>query len=95
VSPKQAHKFVQEVVHRFEIVVAEGIEDPNACAELAALGISHVQGFGIARPAPELRSEASVAALTRRTEGGAPRGRLPSAGIGMTADDEPSGWSSR
>lgn len=95
VSQEVARRFIGEVTRDFAIVVAEGIEDPNACEELAALGVSHVQGFGIARPAPELRSEASVAALTRRTEGLASRGRLSSAGIGMTADDKPTGWSSR
>ena len=95
ISRAVARNFIEQVTDRFAIVVAEGIEDPSACEELAALGVSHVQGFGIARPAPELRSEASVAALTRRTEGLASRGRLSSAGIGMTADDKPTGWSSR
>ncbi len=90
-----AQRFLEEVIDRFPIVVAEGIEDPSACEELAALGVSHVQGFGIARPAPELRSEASVAALRRRTEGMAPHRHLASGGIGMTGDDEPTGWSSR
>lgn len=95
ISRAVARNFIEQVTDRFAIVVAEGIEDPSACEELAALGVSHVQGFGIARPAPELRSEASVAALTRRTEGMAPRRALASGGIGMTADDEPTGWSSR
>ncbi len=89
-SQAAARSFVIEVVERFELVVAEGIEDPNACEALAALGVSHVQGFGIARPAPELRSVMSVAALSRRTGIQAPHGRGLPAGIGMTADDRPS-----
>ncbi len=94
-SRQEARAFFLEVVERFKLVVAEGIEDPNACEELTALGVSHVQGFGIARPAPELRSVMSVAALTRRTGSLSPQGRRLPAGIGMTADDEPNGWPSR
>lgn len=87
IEQKVALEFVHEVTQRFELVVAEGIEDPSACEELAALGVSHVQGFGIARPAPELRSDDDVVALRRKTEGVAPFGRPPSSGIGMTSDD--------
>ncbi len=95
ISREDARHFLGEVTARYEIVVAEGIEDPNACEELAALGVSHVQGFGIARPAPELRSEAGVAALARRTEVLVPGRSQPSGGIGMTVDEKPSGLSSR
>lgn len=88
VSRATARRFVLEATARFEVVVAEGIEDPNACEELAALGVSHVQGFGIAKPAPELRSEVSVEALTAIPERVASVGvnATRSSGIGMTAD---------
>ena len=46
--------FVRAVCERFPIVVAEGIEDASVCEALAALGVTHVQGFGIARPRTEL-----------------------------------------
>lgn len=95
ISQETARRFIAEVTARYPIVVAEGIEDPIACEELAALGVSHVQGFGIARPAPELRSEASVAALARRTEVLAPGRSQPSAGIGMIVDEKLNGLSSR
>lgn len=84
-----ARKFLSEVTQRFSLVVAEGIEDPNACEELAALGVSHVQGFGIARPEPELRSEHDVAALRRNTEGAVPLGHPRSTGIGMSTGGKP------
>ena len=46
--------FVRAASERFSIVVAEGIEDAAVCETLAALGVTHVQGFGIARPRSEL-----------------------------------------
>lgn len=49
-------RFVREATERFPIVVAEGIEDAAMCEALAELGVSHVQGFGIARPGPLLGS---------------------------------------
>lgn len=90
VGREAARHFVREATARFEIVVAEGIEEPNACEELAALGVSHVQGFGIAKPAPELRSEVSAEALASIPERGARVGTnaTRSGGIGMTADAE-------
>ncbi|NLG09185.1 MAG: EAL domain-containing protein [Deinococcales bacterium] len=81
-SRDKARRFVTEVTERFAVVVAEGIEDPNACEELAALGVSHVQGFGIARPAPELRSEASVNALAPAPE------RIPARTADATRSDD-------
>lgn len=51
-----ARTFISDAGRRFPVVVAEGIEDVAACEELRALGASHVQGFGIARPAAELRT---------------------------------------
>jgi EAL domain-containing protein (putative c-di-GMP-specific phosphodiesterase class I) len=50
-------RFVRDVTERFPIVVAEGIEEPTMVDALAALGVSHAQGFGIARPAPFLAAE--------------------------------------
>jgi EAL domain-containing protein (putative c-di-GMP-specific phosphodiesterase class I) len=45
-----ARRFVASVSQRFPIVVAEGVEDPHVCEALAELGVSHAQGFGLARP---------------------------------------------
>lgn len=42
--------FLRSATERFPIVVAEGIEDPSICDGLRELGVSHVQGFGIAKP---------------------------------------------
>jgi len=47
-------RFVRDVTQRFPIVVAEGVEDSDWCDELRAIGVSHVQGFGIGRPKPDL-----------------------------------------
>lgn len=47
-------RFVRSVTERFPIVVAEGIEDRIWCEGLQELGVSHVQGFGIGRPQPDL-----------------------------------------
>lgn len=47
-------RLVREVTGRFPIVVAEGVEDPAWCDRLRELGVSHVQGFGIGRPRPDL-----------------------------------------
>lgn len=55
-----AREFVTSTSQRFGIVVAEGIEDLSACEELMALGASHVQGFGIAKPGAELRTAAGI-----------------------------------
>lgn len=49
-------RFVRAAAERFPIVVAEGIEDPAMCDALAELGVTHAQGFGIARPTPLLAS---------------------------------------
>ncbi len=89
-----ARRFLREAVARFEVVVAEGIEDPNACEELAALGVSHVQGFGIARPGPELRSEAAVDALAPFPAGALPaRKDSRTDGNDMPVSGPPIGWS--
>lgn len=42
--------FLRSATERFSIVVAEGIEDTSICDGLRELGVSHVQGFAIARP---------------------------------------------
>lgn len=57
-----ARDFVLGASARYAVVVAEGVEDASACEELKALGASHVQGFGIGKPAAELRTtEAGLA----------------------------------
>ncbi len=56
-----AQEFVRRARDRFEIVVAEGVEDSSACEALKALGASHVQGFGIAKPEAELRTAVAIA----------------------------------
>lgn len=70
-----ARSFIQSLCDVYRIVVAEGVEEPSVSVDLQALGVSHVQGFGIARPAAELRtvSGALVADLGAETVGaGAP-----------------------
>ena len=47
-------KFLLNATERFPIVVAEGIEDTAVCEGLRELGVSHVQGFAIAKPRYEL-----------------------------------------
>jgi EAL domain-containing protein (putative c-di-GMP-specific phosphodiesterase class I) len=89
-----ARRFVTEAVQRFPLVVAEGIEDPNACEELAALGVSHVQGFGIALPAPELRSDAGAKTLAHVLDGVTPSGAARQNGIGMVMNRKPTDWRS-
>lgn len=41
---------VEDACQRYPIVVAEGIEDPAKQGMLKALGVTHVQGFGIGVP---------------------------------------------
>ncbi len=50
----RVRSFVSAVAERYRIVVAEGIEDVAVCQELVSLGVSHVQGFGIALPGNEI-----------------------------------------
>lgn len=47
-------RFVRDLTQRFPIVVAEGVEDSAWCEELRSMAVSHVQGFGIGRPRPDL-----------------------------------------
>lgn len=49
-----ARRFVAAATERFALVVAEGVEDPDLCDTLRELGVSHAQGFGLARPRQEL-----------------------------------------
>ncbi len=63
----QAERFVREACERFEVVVAEGVEDPNASEALAELGVSHAQGFACGRPRRDLEG----AVLDRRVAFGA------------------------
>lgn len=51
---EQVRAFIRDVAQRFPIVVAEGIEDAAVCEDLYAMGASHVQGFGIAKPSRRL-----------------------------------------
>lgn len=50
VARDAARAFVLGAAHRFELVVAEGVEDASVCSALAELGVTHVQGFGVGRP---------------------------------------------
>jgi len=45
---------IQVAAERYEIVVAEGVEDPRHLTLLEGLGVTHAQGFGIGRPAAQL-----------------------------------------
>jgi EAL domain-containing protein (putative c-di-GMP-specific phosphodiesterase class I) len=47
-------RFIQRATERFGVVVAEGIEDAAVRDMLDDLGITHLQGFGISRPARQL-----------------------------------------
>lgn len=62
---RQIVAFIREATARFDIVVAEGIEDVSICDGLRELGVSHVQGFGIARPRTELVDLLFEPGLTR------------------------------
>lgn len=42
---------VRDTAARYPIVVAEGLEDPGAADVLDDIGVTHVQGFGLGRPA--------------------------------------------
>jgi EAL domain-containing protein (putative c-di-GMP-specific phosphodiesterase class I) len=48
------------------IIVAEGIETPEELTALRALGVSHGQGYHLARPGPLPVAEGVVASLSRR-----------------------------
>ncbi len=81
---ESARRFVGSLCDRYPIVVAEGVEEPSASVDLQALGVSHVQGFGIARPAAELRTVdgASVADLGVDPAGaGAPAGACAASSV--------------
>lgn len=68
----KVERFIRDVSARFPIVVAEGIEDPALCEDLFALGVSHVQGFGIAKPHRDLIGGLHHALLPGRLEGPSP-----------------------
>ncbi len=69
----------------FDIVVAEGVEDPTVRSRLFELGVTHVQGFGIGMPAegipvPQTEHE--------RVEGHEPRERpAPPTRLGRSAGE--------
>ena len=58
--------FLKAATERFAIVVAEGIEDTAICDGLRALGVSHVQGFAIAKPRFELEESLAEPGLPAR-----------------------------
>lgn len=47
-------RFVRGLADRFPIVVVEGVEDPAIADGLFELGATHLQGFGIGQPSPDL-----------------------------------------
>jgi len=49
-------KAVRDHAERFPIVVAEGIEHPAQVAWLAGMGVTHLQGFAIGKPAERLEA---------------------------------------
>lgn len=55
--------FLKAATERFAIVVAEGIEDTAICEGLRELGVSHVQGFAIAKPRYEVAEPLSEPGL--------------------------------
>jgi len=61
--------FLKAAAERFAIVVAEGIEDTATCEGLLDLGVSHVQGFAIAKPRYEVAEPLSEAGLSGRVVG--------------------------
>lgn len=72
---------VRDLTERFALVVAEGVEDPEWCDELRAMGVSHVQGFGIGRPRPDLIEPLNEAGLPGQLGTGILGVRLNSDGI--------------
>lgn len=58
---QRAVDLVQDARDVFDVVVAEGVEDPSVRDELHALGVTHVQGFGVGRPAPRIDRPAAAA----------------------------------
>jgi EAL domain-containing protein (putative c-di-GMP-specific phosphodiesterase class I) len=54
---RRAVDLVEDALERFGIVVAEGVEDPTARQQLAELGITHLQGFGIGTPSATIPFE--------------------------------------
>jgi EAL domain-containing protein (putative c-di-GMP-specific phosphodiesterase class I) len=57
-----------DLAHQLELtVVAEGVEDDEAIARLAALGCEHAQGYGIGKPIPH---EQFLAWLAQRRSAG-------------------------
>lgn len=64
---------IQRAAERYEIVVAEGVEDPRHLALLEGLGVTHAQGFGIGQPAAHLAALAWPAGAPVRRPAVAPR----------------------
>lgn len=53
-------------------IVAEGVETESELLPLRAMGMSSVQGFGVARPAPAADAETACRALWRQAQGNRP-----------------------
>ncbi|HKI59213.1 MAG TPA: EAL domain-containing protein [Trueperaceae bacterium] len=92
---QRAVDLVQDARERFDIVVAEGVEDPTARDHLAGLGVTHLQGFGIGRPVARIpqsrnasaaRAGAHPGAPHPKPVGNAPELRLPADGSNVHND---------
>jgi diguanylate cyclase (GGDEF)-like protein len=69
-----------DLAHQLELtVVAEGVEDDEAIARLAALGCEHAQGYGIGKPIPHEQFLSWLA--QRRSAGGGSVVALPVPGL--------------
>lgn len=77
---QRAVDLVDDARDRFGVVVAEGVEDSAVRNQLKQLGITHLQGFGIATPAagiPEAREAFAQPQRPIGFERGQPRGTGP------------------
>jgi diguanylate cyclase (GGDEF)-like protein len=73
-----------DLAHQLELtVVAEGVEDDEAIARLAALGCEHAQGYGIGKPIPHEQFLSWLA--QRRSAGRGSVVALPVPGLEHTA----------
>ncbi len=57
---QRAVDLVDDARDRFGVVVAEGVEDSTVRGRLKQLGITHLQGFGIAMPAASIQAARDV-----------------------------------
>lgn len=61
----RALELLEDARDRFDIVVAEGVEDPSVRDQLRALGVTHLQGFGIGMPSATIPQPTAAAAAAR------------------------------